>query len=237
MNIINNAVMEFNNDGYLIYSESFKGAYVRGKSMDEALSKFQDEIKKYSKWAGIELDESSTIATNIVQEKESTLKICDADSDVIFDSERKMLTIDDYKKLKNLAVKSARDFLKLYKSIPDKDATCLKERKTFYGQVPRTAREMYVHTNNVTNYYAGEIGIHIKNLPDILENRLQVIQKVEEASDYLKNKVYQGSYDEYWSLSKVLRRFIWHDRIHAKAMYRMACKVFKSENIENPFYF
>lgn len=38
-------------------------------------------------------------------------------------------------------------------------------------------------------------------------------------------------------LRKVLRRFIWHDRIHAKAMYRMATKVFGAESIENPFCF
>ena len=47
----------------------------------------------------------------------------------------------------------------------------------------------------------------------------------------------KGSYGEDWSLRKVLRRFIWHDRIHARAMYRMAIKVFGAESIVNPFYF
>lgn len=96
---------------------------------------------------------------------------------------------------------------------------------------------MYIHTNNVTNYYVGEIGIEISNLTNILENRMYAIQKIEEKEDYLQNKVYKGSYDEEWSLRKVLRRFIWHDRIHAKAMYRMAAKIWGKEKIADPFYF
>jgi hypothetical protein len=35
---------------------------------------------------------------------------------------------------------------------------------------------------------------------------------------------------------KQLRRFIWHDRIHAKAMYRMVIRTF-GENIPNVFRF
>ena len=54
---------------------------------------------------------------------------------------------------------------------------------------------------------------------------------------FCKILVRKGSYGEDWSLRKVLRRFIWHDRIHAKAMYRMATKVFGAESIVNPFYF
>ncbi len=237
MDIINNAVVEFNKDGYLIYSESFPGAYVRGKTQNEALAKFQNEIEQYCKWAEIDIINDGQIKTNVVQEKESALNICDADSDVIFDIERKRLMPMEYERLKCLTIKSACDFLRLYESVPDKDATCLMERKTFYGLIPRTAREMYFHTNNVTNYYVGEIGIAIENLPDILKNRMQAIQRIEETDDYLQNKVYDGSYGEQWSLSKVLRRFIWHDRIHAKAMFRMCTKIWNVKNIDNPFYF
>lgn len=237
MDIINNAVVEFNKDGYLIYSESFPGAYVRGKTQNEALAKFQNEIEQYCKWAEIDIINDGQVKTNVVQEKESVLNICDADSDVIFDIERKRLMPMEYERLKCLVIKSACDFLRLYGSVPDKDVTCLIERKTFYGLIPRTAREMYFHTNNVTNYYVGEIGIAIENLPDILKNRMQAIQRIEETDDYLQNKVYDGSYGEQWSLSKVLRRFIWHDRIHAKAMFRMCTKIWNVENIDNPFYF
>ena len=46
-----------------------------------------------------------------------------------------------------------------------------------------------------------------------------------------------GSFDEEWSLRKVLRRFIWHDRIHGKAMYRMAVKTFGQDSVPDVFRF
>ena len=60
---------------------------------------------------------------------------------------------------------------------------------------------------------------------------------LESQPDFLKNAAYLGSYDEEWSLRKVLRRFIWHDRIHAKAMYRMAVKTFGADIVPNIFQF
>ena len=60
-------------------------------------------------------------------------------------------------------MKSAKDFLALYESIPDKSAIAITERKTFYGQVPRTADEMYEHTKNVNEYYFGEIEVDADN--------------------------------------------------------------------------
>ena len=46
-----------------------------------------------------------------------------------------------------------------------------------------------------------------------------------------------GSYDEEWCLRKVLRRFLWHDLIHAKAMYRMAVKTFGAGAVPDVFRF
>jgi hypothetical protein len=96
---------------------------------------------------------------------------------------------------------------------------------------------MYDHTNSVTTYYVGEIGVSIDNLDNIYQNRIQAITEIESIDDYLDNKTFNGSYGEQWSLRKVLRRFIWHDRIHVKGMYRMATKVWGVSNIKNPFYF
>lgn len=107
--------------------------------------------------------------------------MADADSDALFESERLSLTLPEYEKLKEYALKSAKDFQVLYDSIPNKDATCLDRRQTYI--------------------------------------------------------VYDGSYGEQWSLRKVCRRFVWHDRIHAKAMWRMAVQVFGKNCIANPFYF
>lgn len=36
-----------------------------------------------------------------------------------------------------------------------------------------------------------------------------------------------------WSLRKVLRRLIWHDRIHVKEMYEIAIKILGANSVEN----
>ena len=193
------------------------------------------EILSYLKWLGE--DVTDIIEIIITQEKDSDLAIKDADSDVLFESEKAPLTTDEYEKLKALALKSAKDFLALYESIPDKSATAITERKTFYGPVPRTADEMYEHTKNVNEYYFAEREVDADNSGNIYECRKRGLEALEAKPDFLQNPVIEGSYGEDGSFRKVLRRFIWHDRIHARAMYRMAVKVFGAENIANPFCF
>ena len=228
-------VWEHNGNDTLLYAVDYIGAYTRGESLEIAMSKMPGEIVSYLKW--LDDDTSDNIEVVITQEKDSELAIKDADSDVLFESEKAPLTADEYEKLKALALKSAKDFLALYDSIPDKSATAIAERKTFYGQVPRTADEMYMHTKNVNEYYFAEIEVDADNDGTIYECRKRGFEELEAKSDFLQNTVIEGSYGEDWSLRKVLRRFIWHDRIHARAMYRMAVKVFGAENVANPFCF
>ena len=228
-------VWEHNGNDSLIYSGNLIGAFTRGVSKKDALKKMESEIISYCAWAV----QSVTLPLDIIitQEKVSELNIRDADSDVIFDSERTGLTISDYNRLKELALESAADFYRLYDSFPDKNKSCLPERDTFYGKVPRTAEEMYQHTKNVNSYYWGEIGVEAGNEGTILESRIRGFEILEKSDGFLMSNVLEGSYGELWSLSKVLRRFIWHDRIHAKAMYRMGIKTFGIEQIPNIFNF
>lgn len=235
--MIINCVYEHNKGDTLLYAADFAGAYTRGASLDIAAAKMQREIASYLAWLGEDADSADDIEINIVSEKSSELDIKDADSDVLFETEKAPLTLDEYESLKALALKSAADFLALYNSIPDKNAAAKAERTTFYGKVPRTASEMYEHTKNVNAYYFAEININADNLGDILECRIRGFEALESQPNFLQNTVIDGSYGEKWSLKKVLRRFIWHDRIHAKAMYRMARKLFCAENIANPFCF
>ena len=233
--MIVNCVWEHNGNDTLLYAIDFVGAFTRGESLEIAKAKMPQEIVAYLKWLGV--DTSDNIEVVIVEEKGSDLAIKDADSDVLFESEKAPLTSDEYEKLKALALKSAKDFLALYESIPNKSAAAIAERKTFYGQVPRTADEMYEHTKNVNEYYFAEISVDADNGGTIYECRRRGFEALEAKLDFLKNDVTEGSYGEDWSLRKVLRRFIWHDRIHARAMYRMAVKVFGVENVANPFCF
>ncbi len=233
--MIYNCFWEHNNDDTLLYSLDYPGAYTRGKSLKEAMQKMPDEIRSFILWSGHTcLDEQ--ISIQVIEEKNSTLNIGDADSDAIFQCETSPLKPEEYSVLKRLALKSAEDFFSLYNSIPNKDIGCLPNRETFYGSVPRTATEMYEHTKNVNNYYFGEIGIKCDNDGDIVACRKRGFDLLEKTSDFLNNTPTLGSYDETWSLKKCFRRFIWHDRIHAKAMYRMAIKLFGSD-IPDVFHF
>lgn len=230
-----NCVWEHNGGDTLLYAVDHIGAYTRGETLEAAIQKMPAEICAYRKWRGEKAD--TVMEVTIVGEKSSELMIRDADSDVLFESERAPLTAEEYAKLKALALRSAQDFLALYESVPGKNAAAAPARKTFYGKVPRTAEEMYVHTKNVNTYYFSEIHVDADNDGSIYACRKRGFEALESKPDYLQNAVFHGSYGEDWSLRKVLRRFIWHDRIHARAMYRMAVTLFGAERIENPFCF
>lgn len=215
--------------------ENLVGAYVRGATLSSALQKLPAEVASYCRWANLPLLDS--IQTQVVQQKLSDLQICDADSDVIFFSESESLSQQRYAQLKALALKSAQDFLALYTSVPQKNASVSPPRKTFYGHAPHTAAEMYEHTKNVNSYYFGEIGVDVSNEPNMYECRVRGFELLEKCPDFLQNAAVEGSYGEFWSVAKVCRRFVWHDRIHAKAMWRLAQKICDADIVVNPFFF
>jgi len=226
---------EYNYGGHLVHVENLVGAYVRGATLPSALQKLPAEVASYCRWIDMPLPDS--IETQVVQQKLSDLQICDADSDVIFLTESAPLTSQRYAQLKALALKSAQDFLALYTSVPQKNAAASPPRKTFYGNAPHTAAEMYEHTKNVNSYYFGEIGVDVSNAPNIYECRLRGFELLEKRPDLLQNAATEGSYGEFWSVAKVCRRFVWHDRIHAKAMWRLAQKLCGADAVVNPFFF
>lgn len=233
MNI--SCVWEHNGNDTILYATELPGAFTRGKTLEVALGKMKAEIRSYLKWTDAPLPERIDIT--LCQEKTSELDIADADSDVLFESETAPIPKEDYLRLKELALKSAADFHTLYESIPDKHRSAAPARKTFYGHVPRTAEEMYQHTKSVNTFYFGEIEVDTDNDGSIWDCRQRGFAALEQKPDYLQNPVIEGSYGESWSLRKLLRRFIWHDRIHAKAMYRMAIREFGKDTIPNIFFF
>ena len=228
-------VWEHNGSDTILYASNFPGAYTRGADLNEALSKMQREVQAFTKWSGE--SEFNYPDMHIVQDYPCSLLVRDADSDVMFLSEEGIVSEGEYRKLKAMALKSALDFQMLFDSVPDKRAMLAPKRETFYGEVPASAEEMYLHTKNVNGYYFGEIGVDSDNEGAILECRQRGFDLLESRQGYLDNTVIDGSYDERWSLRKLLRRFVWHDRIHAKAMYRGAVRLFGADNIEDPFFF
>lgn len=226
-------VWEHNGEDTLLFAVDHPGAFTRGASLAEAVEKMSREIAAYSRWA-----ETSCPCgeVTVVQDAECYLAIADADSDVLFDTEREPLTAMEYEVLKNLALSSAADLLAMYRSFTDADAVADPPRETFYGAVPRSARAMYEHTKNVNAYYFGELGVAADNEGDILACRRAGFAALEEDAEFLDTPLREGSFGEWWSLRKVLRRFLWHDRIHARAMWKLAQKL-GDTNVQNTFKF
>ncbi len=227
-------IWEHNHQDTLLHVAELPGACVRGASLEEALGKLESEIRSCHRWLGLPIPEH---IDPILLDSPSALDIRDADSDVLFPSEREPLSLAEYELLRDRCLRSARDFQTLYESIPDKNRAARPARRTFYGNVPRTAEEMYRHTRSVNDYYFAEIEVPTDQDGTIAACRKRGFDALEQHPDFLGNALFEGSYGESWTLRKVLRRFLWHDRIHARAMYRMAISLWGEDRIPNPFCF
>ena len=215
---------EHRGEDTLLWAVDYPGAFARGASLREAQDKLPGDLAAWSRWTGGAAPEFCEIVP--VGETESGLNIRDADSDVLPEAEKAPMEWDEYERLRDMAIRSAERFHALYRSVPDPDRSENPVRQSFYGAVPRTAREMYDHTKNVNAYYFAEIGVEADNDGDIAACRRRGFKNLEKQPDFLQNPIFEGSWDESWTLRKLLRRFIWHDRIHARAMERMIRRTF-----------
>ena len=217
-------VWEHRGEDTILWPVDYPGAFARGACLSEALAKIPGELLDWSDWTGQRVPEEPEPV--VIREIQSGLDVRDADSDALLEAERPPLSREEYVRLREMALRSAERFLRLYEAVPDPDRSANPVRQTFYGAVPRTAREMYEHTKNVNSYYFGEIGVEADNGGDIVSCRRRGFEILEKQPDFLKNPVFDGSWDECWTLRKLLRRFIWHDRLHARAMERMKKRTF-----------
>lgn len=231
-------IAEYSEHGAMLWADAYPGAFSRGETVSQALEKFPKALSEYARWAHgapmPDLAESDFVITHAYQ---TNLRVDDADSDVLFPSERLPMDMTEYTQKKQLCIRSAQDFEKLVASIPQKDRALRKSRRTFYGKIPCSAREMAEHTNRTLEYYADAVGIPFENEGGLLENRKRLFRALESTPDFLAPKVFTGSDGELWTRRKLMRRILWHDRIHARALYRRAITFWSRERIENPFFF
>lgn len=199
------------------------------------MAKLPDELRAFLRWTNTPVPAFD--GAELVQEQESALQISDADSDVLFASEREPLTEAEYAALKAQVLRSAADFLTLYRSAPDENVSCLPVRQTFLR-----ARAAH-RERNVRAYQKRERLLFRGNRRRRRLRRHDLRMPAERlrgagAARRLPAPSRQGrKLRRRWSLRKVLRRFLWHDRIHAKAMYRMLRSTFADAEIPNPFCF
>ena len=231
-------LLEYNDKGCSVFVENLCGAFTRGAAKEEALAKLPQEAKRYLLWAeGVDPADCGQIEIRIVGEQKCELAVEDADGNALFPSERLPMDLTEYIRKKSLALKSAKDYTLLYQSIPQKDRGLRKSRSCFYGKIPTSANEMLKHTNDTLAYYAAGVCLPFDNEGDLVQNRTRLFKQLEVSPNFLKPLVTTASDGELWTEKKLLRRLLWHDRIHAKALYRRAITFWQKDRIADPFFF
>jgi hypothetical protein len=231
---------ETNGKGFMGFLVDLPGAFVRGEDEEEALSKVGHEARSYLDWLGIL--RASPTKWQVVQRHYCQLMVEDADGEILLDADGGTLLEEEFQILARLVHRSARTFKSLY------DSSALKHwvdparaRRTFYGECPKTIQEVFDHVNATQSYYFSRTGLlPSKEETDFMATRELYTTGIERLFQSQGNsKVYDVD-NELWTLKKILRRFVWHDRIHGKAITRILAKQKRLgliESYEDPFHF
>ncbi|MGE5599829.1 MAG: hypothetical protein ACM3XS_10650 [Bacteroidota bacterium] len=233
--------LETNGRGWLGFLIDLPGAFVRGAGLEETLAKVPGEARAYRRWLG--LAEEDPGPALVVQTFRSAAAIEDGDTRMLLEADRGEMAEAVFADLVRLARRSERDILRLHDlaALPDWEDPA-RARETFYGRNPRSLREILNHVRITHDYYLSRVGLACRApREDFPASREEALAKLAELFRRENNgRVYEAEDGELWTLRKILRRFVWHDRIHARAMARILMKQKKLgliEGYEDPFGF
>ena len=214
---------ETNGRGYMGFIVELPGAFIRGATEEEALMKVRREVTQYLKWLGREQKQDHQV--QIVQRHRSSLQVEDADTEILLEADKGAISEDEFRGLYDLVWLSGETILRLYNGSPLKDwVDESRIRKTFYGDTPKTIQETFDHVKSTQYYYLSSMEITTGSEQDFKAIRKFCLKQLEVLYRKNNNLPISEMDNEMWTLKKVLRRFIWHDRIHSKAMTRMLQK-------------
>jgi len=232
--------LETNGRGFIGFIVQLQGAYVRGKTEEEALSKVDSEVGLYAKWLGAEPPVHYDI--HVSQRHTCTLTVEDADSEILLDDDKSPVSDHAFKEFCDLATYSGETFYALYRNAELENWVDERRiRKTFYGETPKTIREILEHVNGTQYYYLSRANLTLKERTrDFLQSRRNCLVVLRDLFQEQHDDQLFRVDNEEWTLRKILRRFVWHDRIHGKAIVRIMQKQKQLGLIggfEDPFHF
>lgn len=216
-------VFETNGKGFLGWIVELPGAFVRGQTLDGALAKLGAEMRDYAAW----LDLPSLQAEDLkVSSHRTKVAVEDADSDILLAQDASPYQDPGaFERDLGLSLVSARKVNDLFLACDHKDQVDPKmERPTFYGDAYATIRKQYEHIVAVQLYYLRCLGTEADLGFDIIRGRKRTIEALRARYGELGGRVFPGKGED-WTVRKALRRLIWHDRIHARAMGRMRARL------------
>ncbi len=166
----------------------------------------------------------------------------DADSEILLDADVGEMTPREFDDMIELCRYSGSTFVSLCDKAEFRDwVDDSRRRKTFYGDAPKTIGETFNHVKRVQYYYLSRAKIPFgEKLQDFLEIRKHCLNELRKAFERNKNSVIFAIDNESWTLKKILRRYVLHDRIHGKAIVRMLEKQKRQAAIrryDDPFRF
>lgn len=233
--------LETNGKAYIGFIVELPGAFVRGRSEEEALSKVGLEARSYFSWLGTQ--DVVPQGTRVVQRHHCGLMVEDADCEILSDADRGNMAEEEFRSLTDLVGYSGKTFLRLFDKSELKDwVDPARIRKTFYGDNKKTIREIFHHVKRTQYYYLSRTRIPFEEKEEgefghIREFCLANIRHIYGKDG--NSRLFEVD-NEAWTLKKILRRFIWHDRIHGKAISRILEKQKQFGLIpeyDNPFCF
>ena len=210
---------ETNGLGWIGYTAELPGAFVRGRTEDQCQAKIDAEIRRYCQWLGLQDNDSYDVS--VAQVRQSQLRVEDADNEILLHYDQRDFSGDTFEVWSEIARFSAECFQRLYDSTTLRDwRDPTRERETFYGKCPSSIQEVYAHVDRVQGYYQQCLGLESalcsRNFP---ERRGECLARIAELHGKHGNKVRFLAGEE-WTIAKALRRYIWHDHIHAKSIVR-----------------
>jgi hypothetical protein len=236
--------VESNGKGVIGFIVDLPGGFVRGRTEADAMSKVHAEASRYLAWAGLrgaeEEASSGLFHGSVVQRCSSRLAVEDADSLVLLDADRRKMGPDESRALSDLALYSGQAFEGVYQGAELKDwADPAKLRSTFHGPCPSSVEATHSHVLKTQAYYLSRLGLRLQEGEFMTMRRLglDLLRNEFEAKDSKPPVEVDG---ELWTPKKVLRRLLWHDRIHAKAIARLMKKQEQLglvSGFPDPFYF
>jgi hypothetical protein len=234
--------LETNGIGFMGFLSELPGSFVRGKSRKQALSKVYPEVSSYLKWFHLNL--SSKIEISVSQLERSNCHIDDGDSCILLGSDRGVISETDFDELMSLARFSGETFHSLVNQSERRNwIDKARQGSTFYGKKPTTIQEIFEHVGRTQWFYLSRAGVGLEQTQNdfsFMALRKFCLDKLALVYKQDKNSKVWEIDDELWTLKKIMRRFIWHDRIHAKSIVRILEKQKRMKLIErysDPFFF
>ena len=215
--------LETNGRGFIGFVVELPGAFVRGRSESEILSKVGIEAKSYLNWLGIQ--QASLGRGHVVQRHFCQLTVEDADSEILLTADKNPMNGEEFDRLAEIVLLSGKTFTSLYNQCQLKNwVDAARIRRTFYGENPASIQAIFNHVDSTQRYYLSRVGLDVAQGQSFLDTRGLSLEKIGELHRRKNNSLVYRVEGESWTVKKVLRRLVWHDRIHGKAITRILAK-------------